>query len=88
MGDEFRETYYVREDGRPCLYAANVPCARIGMIQSAPNSGELRYVRMHSQPCLDPGEIDGRTPVLLLTPGVSHFEETVAKAMMALGLIN
>ena len=75
MDGEFRETYYLVDPPRPCRYTENIPVGRKGLIQASPTAEELRYVRILETPCRDPGEIDGRTPALLLEPGVSHFYE-------------
>jgi len=80
MDGEFRETYYLIDPPRPCRYPENIPVGRKGLIQANPTAEELRYVRILETPCRDPGEIDGRTPVLLLELGVSHFYERYFKS--------
>lgn len=75
MDGEFRETYYVIAPPRTCRYPENIPVGRKGLIQANPTAEEMRYVRILNEPCRDPGEIDGRTPALLLEAGVSHFYE-------------
>lgn len=77
VGDEWRETFYIRDPDRPCRYPENVPAARKGFVQAEPYAAELRCVRILKTPCRDPGEIDGRTPVWILRPGTSHFYDRV-----------
>lgn len=62
IGDETRETFYVRDPDRECRYKANVAVGRFGFIQGDPTSAEPRCIRILKKACRDPGEADGRTP--------------------------
>jgi hypothetical protein len=69
--DEWREVYYRRTD-QLAKHPHFVGIARLGIVQGDPNHAERgdlapRYVRMLSEPCVDPGEADGRTVVLPLS---------------------
>lgn len=67
---EIREVLYLREEGRECRYANNVPVARLAIAQGDPFSSAPRYFRVLAGPCRDPGEADGRIPVRFLEEAV------------------
>lgn len=67
----FRITFYVRREDGPVRYPNNVRIARFGFIQGNPkeHGHELKIVRIREDgPCVDPGEMDGRTPVFTFEP--------------------
>jgi len=67
---EVREVFYLREPDRSCKFASNVPIARLGIAQGTGGSPPRYSVKLAS-PCRDPGEVDGRIMVQLLSSGGS-----------------
>lgn len=85
MGDgrnnmEVREVFYVRDHNAPCRYPHNVRIGRIGIIQGDPESADPpRYRRIGKEPCRDPGEMDGRTVVHLLSKRTAVWEQSISE---------
>ena len=73
FGDEIRETFYIREDGRDVRHRHHVPVAALGFVQAEPGAEHLRVVRIWDKPHRDPGEADGRVAVQAVIDGASHF---------------
>ena len=73
---EVREVFYIRDPDAPCRYSHNVRIGRIGIAQGDEAGANLnampRYHRF-SVPCRDPGEVDGRINVHLLSAGRSTW---------------
>ena len=84
MGDdrnnmEVRETFYVRDPDAPCRYPHNVRIGRIGMVQGdpTPGVGPPRYRSVNDAPCRDPGEMDGRISVHLISDQTAVWELSI-----------
>lgn len=77
---EVREVFYVRDGDAPCRYPHNIRIGRVGIVQGDPDSKEPpRYRRMNDEPCRDPGEMDGRATVHLLSDEQSVWELELTK---------
>lgn len=69
---EVRETHYIRREDGECRYPHDVKIARVRTIQGDPNAVMLPGDTEEPKPrydsgehyCVDPGEADGRVPVL------------------------
>lgn len=71
IGDEVRETFYIRDPDRVCRYSYDVPVASLGTVQGdRVGIDDARFVRLVS-PCRDPGEADGRVLVHDFADGLS-----------------
>lgn len=75
---EVREVFYVREPDAPCRHPHNVRIGRIALIQGDPDGSEPpRYRRVLNEVCYDPGEMDGRTAVYLLSERPAIWEQSI-----------
>ena len=87
FGDEIRETFYIREDGREVRFEYDVPVASLGFVQGNPLEEEPRVRRLR-EPCRDPGEADARVKVLRVSDGKAVYGHLIPDGLRVAGSLN